>query len=70
MSMVDPKGAGPKVNGKSKVFERIARDRRLRQELEMRVWPALPSELVQTDQPALETAETSGTATSFATVTV
>jgi hypothetical protein len=36
--------------------------------LEMRVWPALPSELVQTDQPALETAETSGTATAFAAV--
>jgi hypothetical protein len=51
MSMIDPKGARPKILGKSRVFELIERDRRLRQELEMKVWPALPTVLVQTDQP-------------------
>jgi hypothetical protein len=65
MSMVDPKGARPKIHGKSKVYELIERDRRLRQELEMKVWPALPAGLVQTDQPVLETNEPSGVATTY-----
>ena len=59
MSMVDPKGGGPKIRGKSKVFELIARDRKLRQKLERKVWPALPPELVEIDSAAFEIAETS-----------
>jgi hypothetical protein len=54
VSMIDPKGARPKVLGKSKAFELIERDRRLRRELEMKVWPALPAALVQADEPVLD----------------
>lgn len=62
MSMVDPKGAGPKIHGNSKVFELIERDRRLRQEMETKVWPAVPAELVKTVKPDLELEEASKTA--------
>jgi hypothetical protein len=51
MNMIDPKGARPKVLGKSKTFELVERDRKLRQELEMKVWPALPAGLLQSDKP-------------------
>ena len=54
MSMVDPKGARPKILGKSKVYEIIERDRRLRLELQTKMWPALPAELIQPALPALE----------------
>jgi hypothetical protein len=55
MSMIDPKGARPKIHGKSKAFELIERDRRLRHELETKVWPALPLGLIQSDKPVPET---------------
>jgi len=51
ISMVDPKGAGPKIRGKSKAYELIERDRRRRQEFDIKLWPALPAELVQIDEP-------------------
>jgi hypothetical protein len=56
MSMVDPKGARPRIYGKSKVYEIIERDRRLRHELQMKMWPALPAALVQLQLPVLEPA--------------
>ena len=39
MSMVDPKGAGPKIRGKSKAYELIERD---------------TAELVQIDEPEFD----------------
>jgi hypothetical protein len=65
MSMIDPKGARPKILGKSKAFELIERDRRLRHELERKVWPALPPGLVQSDKPVPESTAKSALAPAF-----
>ena len=59
MSMIDPKGARPKIHGKSKAYEIIQRDIRLRGELETKVWPALPAGLLQMENPVLETGSSS-----------
>lgn len=67
MSMIDPKGARPKILGKSKAFELIERDRRLRQEVEMKVWPALPPGLVQSDNPVPDLTTTPAMAPAFLT---
>lgn len=65
MSMIDPKGARPKILGKSKAFEIIERDRRLRHELETKVWPALPPELIQCEKPIPESTVTPALASAF-----
>ena len=67
MSMIDPKGVRPKILGKSKAFELIERDRRLRHELETKVWPVLPPELIQSDNPVPESNVTSALAPAFPT---
>jgi len=67
MSMIDPKGARPKILGKSKAFELIERDRKLRQQLETKVWPALPPGLVQSDEPVPESTAAFALAPAFPT---
>jgi hypothetical protein len=65
--MIDPKGARPKIHGKSKAYEIIQRDIRLRREFETKVWPALPAGLVQMENPVLEIVSPSSSAENLPT---